>query len=38
MEGVVSPRESGCLITETAKDVFIEPTGVTKLAELVNVM
>ncbi|XP_076469700.1 queuosine 5'-phosphate N-glycosylase/hydrolase-like [Babylonia areolata] len=35
MEGVLSPRESGQWIAETAKDVFIDNAGVTKVAQLI---
>lgn len=38
MEGVLSPRESGRLISETAKDVFIDPAGITKVAQLVSLL
>ena len=38
MEGVLSPRESGRLISETAKDVFIDRAGVTKVAQLVSLL
>ena len=38
MEGVLSPRESGRLISETAMDVFIDPAGITKVAQLVSLL
>ena len=37
MERVISPRESAQMIAETAKDVFIDSAGVTKVAELVSI-
>ncbi|KAL8585450.1 hypothetical protein ACOMHN_024610 [Nucella lapillus] len=35
MEGVLSPRQSGQLVTEMAKDVFIDTAGVNKVAQLI---
>ncbi|KAK7101900.1 queuosine 5'-phosphate N-glycosylase/hydrolase-like isoform X2 [Littorina saxatilis] len=35
MDGVTLPRESGRIITETAKDVFIDQDGIAKVAQVI---